>query len=605
MSDSRSLQRIIADVAGPCLFTLALTALPLAFGTYVQYVASLCLIAAVVGVAMVLIVGFARVIMLTSGALMAVGAYASTILVERLGVPYLVSLLAAAAFGGLAGAVVAIPASRFRGQYLAMATLVFQFVIIIGLREWSSLTGGAAGLSVQNAELFGYRLSSDRQYLVFIGVASTFAVAILATILSGQYGKALRAISATEIGAQSFGIHVARYHLVAFVISSAAIGFAGALLAPRVRILDPESFGIVSSIFMLAYPVVGGMHSVWGGLLGGAILRALPEALRAGQELQGLIYAVLVLTVMTFFPRGLIGAVAGLVAGLARHVRGDRQNIGPRPAARVAAAPASAPTVPIAGGAALEIEALSMSFGALRAVDHLSLDVRAGRIQGLIGPNGAGKTTLFNCMSRLYQYQAGDILLEGHSLNHEPIHRIASLGLGRTFQNLAMFRSLSVTDNVMVGAHARSEAGFVSSALRLPAVGAEEKRLRERAHEIMDYLGLTAFARRPAGDLPFATQKRVELGRALAAEPKLLMLDEPAAGLNHEELEALDDVIRDIRDRWRITVLLVEHHMSLVMSLSDHIVVLNFGRKIAEGTPEKIQNHHDVIEAYLGAGANA
>jgi len=248
----------------------------------------------------------------------------------------------------------------------------------------------------------------------------------------------------------------------------------------------------------------------------------------------------------------------------------------------------------------LRVAKLTVRFGGIVALDDVSFDVMPGQIAGVIGPNGAGKTTLFNCLSRLYPFQGGSIVCQGRSLLEVPRHRIAELGIGRTFQNLALFRSMSVLDNVMVGAHCRSSGGFLASALRLPVVGREEARVTSHAGELLDLLDLQGVAKTCVADLPFGTQKRVELARALAGRPDLLLLDEPACGLNHEEVGTLSALIGRIRQQLRITVLLVEHHMGLVMALSDKVVALDFGRKLAEGAPEAIQRHPEVIRAYLG-----
>ncbi len=251
----------------------------------------------------------------------------------------------------------------------------------------------------------------------------------------------------------------------------------------------------------------------------------------------------------------------------------------------------------------LRVHDVRVRFGGIVALDGVSFGVGAGRIVGLIGPNGAGKTTLFNCVSRLYECESGEIAFGGVSLLAHPRHRVAGLGIGRTFQNLALFRSMSVLDNVMVGHHSRTRAGFLANALRLPAAAREDRATHDKAMALIAALGLQAHAATPVADLPFGTQKRVELARALAAEPKLLLLDEPASGLNHEEVEALGTLVQELRSRFSLTVLLVEHHMGLVMRISDRVVALNFGRVIAEGAPDEVQRHPDVIHAYLGAHA--
>jgi branched-chain amino acid transport system ATP-binding protein len=251
----------------------------------------------------------------------------------------------------------------------------------------------------------------------------------------------------------------------------------------------------------------------------------------------------------------------------------------------------------------LSVADLSVRFGGIVALDGLSFEVHRGEIAGIIGPNGAGKTTLFNCLSRLYRADAGRVEFDGQPLLEARAHEIAGLGVGRTFQNVALFRSLSVFENVLLGRHCRGRGGFLANALRLASVRRDEEEARERARELLEFLDLRAVADRPVAALPFGTRKRVELGRALASRPKLLLLDEPASGLNHEEVGALGALIRAIRDRIDVTILLVEHHMNLLMGVSDRVVALDFGRKIADGRPDEVRNHPEVVRAYLGTAA--
>jgi branched-chain amino acid transport system ATP-binding protein len=257
---------------------------------------------------------------------------------------------------------------------------------------------------------------------------------------------------------------------------------------------------------------------------------------------------------------------------------------------------------PLRGEPLLEVSGVSVRFGGVTALDDVSFTVNAGEIAGLIGPNGAGKTTLFNCLSRLGTFD-GEIFYDGYLLAARPAHRIAAAGIGRTFQNLALFRNLSVRENILLGGYSRTSAGWIGTALGWPAVRREERALADHADELVAMLGLGNVASLPVHALPFGTQKRVELARALASQPSLLLLDEPAAGLNHSEVENLVALVRFLRDRLKLTVLLVEHHLNMVMRISDRVIALEFGRKIAEGSPAHVRNHPRVVDAYLGTAA--
>jgi len=555
-----------------------------------------------------IVLGYAGQLSLAQAAFWGVGAYTSAILTTQFGVPVWLGMIAAFLVAALFGVFLGIPTLKLSGHYLAMTTIGFGIILQLILINAIWLTKGSDGITKIPSPWIG-PLELREPYAFFYVAAVSLILLTWASIRlkDSRVGRAFLAVQGNEMAAETTGVDTTRYKIIAFALSAGYGGFGGWLFAHSgSHYISPDTFSFEQSVMLLAMAVLGGNGSAVGAIVGAVLLTLLPEVLRFLKDYYMMVYAAGIVLVMIFMP----GGIAALVQGLPTTQRLKRWWHSGSEAARqveIAAAhaqratlqPAAATATPGGNGTLLGVKGLAKHFGGLKAVDGVDMEVRRGEIQALIGPNGSGKTTILNMLSGLYVPTAGEIVLAGENITGKKPHLITEHGVARTFQNIRLFGDLTVLDNVMIGQHCRTHAGVVASVLQSAAQRAEEAAMRRRALEVLEFVGLRGKEFAEAKSLPYGRQRVLELARALVSDPKLLLLDEPAAGLNASETEALIDLLFQIRDRG-ITILLVEHDMSLVMNVSDHITVLNFGKRIAEGSAEAIQKNQEVIDAYLG-----
>ncbi|NQW82704.1 MAG: branched-chain amino acid ABC transporter ATP-binding protein/permease [Alcaligenaceae bacterium] len=547
----------------------------------------------------------------------ALGAYGSALTSLKLGWPVPLSITFGVLIAAIGGGLVGVFALRTRGLYLAMTTLAVGYILDIVGQRWISLTGGAMGLSGVPSLDLGFPKMSATVFF-YVSGASLIVVQLLADFINqSRLGRNLRAIRESEVFAASVGVEVSLWKAAIFAFAAALAGLGGAFFAHQSGYVGSDAFSVRLSIAFLIATVVGGLGTKTGPLLGTLILLAIVEVIAGIDKYGLLIYGSILLIVLLAFPKGAAGVIDSLAqrfksgASLAGATRdGSKPEQGgagtgtPEGAtvSDLASATSKADALPIqqSGNTSLSVQNISKSYSGLKAVDQVTVEVKPNTIHGLIGPNGAGKSTIINMIAGIYRADEGSIHLGDLDLSSLDIAKRANLGLARTFQNLQLIEGVSVLDNVLLGiAHKNSYSHDFVTWL---SGGELEGNERKEAFAILEFFGLAQFAERLPTQLPYGHRKLIELARAIAQRPKMLLLDEPIAGMNTQEAKAIAQVITKLRSHG-ITILLVEHNMEFVMSVCDTISVLNFGKLIACGTPAEIQNNPEVIEAYLGTGA--
>jgi branched-chain amino acid transport system permease protein len=545
------------------------------------------------GMGMNIVIGYAGLMDLGYIAFYGIAAYTIAALTAEFDIaPFWVAFPAAVLLSAGFGVVLGAPTLRLRPDYLAMVTIGFGEIARLAFVNLDAITGGPPGITGIPRPDFGIFKIHNADELYWVIVAGAILITWFTQRLGdSRIGRGWAFTRDDEIAAEAVGIDTVRMKLLAFALGAGIAGVAGSLFATKMTMVAPESFTWWESLIVLIIVVLGGMGSIPGVILGAIVMVSLPELLRDFSDYRMLILGIALVLLALFRPKGLWPAPANQTA----------MNAAAGASHRVSRTTLLAPTPNEieTTGPILEVSGASKRFGGVTALAEVHLKIFRGEIVSLIGPNGAGKTTLLNVITGLTPPTSGELRFRGRSVTGLRPHDIAALGIARTFQNIRLFGGLTVLENVAAGLHCRSRAGILGAALRVHGQRAEEATIWSRSLEILEELGLRHRATDLARNLPYGEQRRLEIARALATSPRLLVLDEPAAGLSGRERTELMHLIERLRAK-DISVLLIEHDMDFVMSISDRVYVLNYGRRIAAGTPDEVQNDAAVIEAYLG-----